>query len=451
MHTYKLSFLFGAVILFSVPADAQKIKTPSKLLDEAVTRKVAVNTLPKTVYHPVFGYIRPLPYMAQRALSPITAFEAETAPGLYEARVVQVAPIRQVDVDALQSQDFIRFEWLLPAQLTQAFYLWRLGHPQAQPVPDGYYSFLRAQAQKSYQRAISYPLTGVDRLPNLQFLKRLMNVDATPTSYSTLYRLVSVYTKHIELNEYGFPVKTADADYAVMLDNYLMLSNPNAMGLFNNTDGWKNKDHGYTAFVLTPEEHAAADKLLELRREGEKLPQKPTARDLLALAYNRLETHSIPYTQIGQAGSGYKAYPNYKNTQLYRSIKGMLQNQIPLESYHQDYYTLENVDMTHLMVVDAVMGGVDSQDLMDVRRAISAFDKLCAEIDPGNKQAIAHLAVLQQNLRVVFADLLEFNKLQIDWFPGSDSCWRKAEVAGYASSILEENIRNLVGRNWRQR
>ena len=98
------------------------------------------------------------------------------------------------------------------------------------------------------------------------------------------------------------------------------------------------------------------------------------------------------------------------------------------------------------------MGGVDQQNLMEIRRALSAFDKLCADVHPKDEDAILHLLILQRNLRVVFDELIDFvENTQINWVAGQDPQWQKADVASYAYSILERPIRQLVGRNWKQR
>ena len=83
--------------------------------------------------------------------------------------------------------------------------------------------------------------------------------------------------------------------------------------------------------------------------------------------------------------------------------------------------------------------------------ALGAFDKLCAEIHPKDEDAIAHLLMLQKNLRIVFDGLIDFNNSTIDWSAGQDPGWKKAELASYAASLLEYPIRQLVGRNWKQR
>ena len=106
--------------------------------------------------------------------------------------------------------------------------------------------------------------------------------------------------------------------------------------------------------------------------------------------------------------------------------------------------------MTHLIVLDAVMGGVDPNNLKEVYRALYAFERLCADVNPDYDQDIAHLAILQTNLRVVFKELLSVNDLYIDWASGTDPRWREAYLASYAYSVLETPIRHLVGHNWQQ-
>ncbi len=452
MNMRKYVWVICTLLLTTSLYAQNKGKTLAKALNAAVSRQV-VKQVPDHVittrtgtyfYHPVFGYV---PSAKEKFHYPEIHFAArETLPSQDE-ELIQRAPLFKHQVDPIRvgfRQPFELGEDIdLPA-ITQAGYLWLVAHP-GKSLEKNPYLYDWAQLHLKQAQRESFPRERMMwEFPNYFLLKRLVRGNFTPTSYATLYELTPVYPKHIKLDEDGFPVKTADADYADILDAYLLLSNPNEMGAYN-TYG------KYTPFVLTQEEHAAANKLLQLRLQGEKLPANPTARDVLELAYNRLETHSIPYTKIDEVGREYKAYPNYKNTQLYRTIKGMIKDQIPVESYHQGYYTLENVDITHLIVLDAVMGGVDQQNLTEIRRALRAFHKLCAYVHPDDDNAIWHLMVLQKNLRVVFADLLRFNDLQIDWAGWTDPRWQKAELASYAASVLERPIRDLVGRNWKQR
>lgn len=398
-------------------------------------------------YHPVFGYV-PSPNVP--FYYPDIHFATRKTLPKKDEELIQKRPLFKHELDPIHIGARAAFELggdIDFETITKAAYFWRVAHPEKSLEKNPYlYEWAKLHI-KQIQEEQPFGERIMWEFPNYLLLKHLLDPHFTPTSFAQLYELTPVYPKHITLNDYGFPVKTADDDYADILDAYLMLSNPKQMDQYN-TYG------KYTPFVLTPEEHAAADKLLALREQGEKLPANPTPRDVLEVAYNRLETHTAPYSQIDiedmQSGF-YRAYPNYKNTQLYRTIKGMIKGQIPLESYHQGYYTLENVDMTHLIVLDAVMSGVDQQDLMEVRRALSAFDKLCADVHPDAEQLIWHLAILQKNLRVVFKELLELNDLKIDWATGQDPRWQKAELANYAYSVLERPVRELVGRNWKQR
>lgn len=456
MNLKRILFVVFAAVLAAVSAYAQnKGKNLAKAVDAAVSRQVAKQVPRKVIanrtgtyfYHPVFGYVpsTKIPYGY-----PTLYFAAwETLP-TQDDDFIQRAPLFEHQADPIRIGARAAFELGQDIDfetITKAAYLWRVAHPKKSLQDNPYlYDWAKLHLKQEKEEHV-FGERIMWEFPNYFLLKHLLDPHFTPTSYAQLYELTPVYPKHITLNNYGFPVKTADDDYANLLDTYLMLSNPKEMGAYN-TYGQ------YTPFILTEEEHAAADKLLVLREQGEKLPENPTVRDVLEVAYNRLETHTAPYSQIDiedvQSGM-YRAYPNYQNTQLYHTIKGMLKDQMPLESYHQGYYTLENVDMTHLIVLDAVMGGVNQQDLLEVRRALSAFDKLCADVHPKDDPSIWHLIVLQKNLRVVFADLLSLNDLKIDWAAGQDPQWRKAELANYAHTVLDRPVRDLVGRNWKQR
>lgn len=397
------------------------------------------------VYHEVFGYI---PKPGTVFQDPTMYFAVgDNFPSDDYDDLIQRGPLFEHQafntfIGPGEAFDFAGFTDFVT--ITQAAYLWRVAHPE-KSLQDNPYLYQWAQRLlKQEQDEVKPGEKWIWEAPNSLLLKQLVRPGFTPASYAKLYELTPVYPKHITLNNYGFPVKTADDDYANVLDAYLMLSNPKEMEAYNTCGK-------YTPFILTKEEHAAADKLLALRLQGEKLPADPTVADVLELAYNRLETHTIPYSQIDaeDVDSGiYKAYPNYKNTQLYRTVKGMIKDQQPIENNYRGYTSLENVDMTHLIVLDAVMGGVDPENLADVRRALYAFDSLCADVHPDAKQLIEHLAVLQRNLRIVFADLLRLNDLKIDWATGQDPRWQKAELASYAYCVLDRPIRDLVGRNW---
>ena len=448
----KKLFVLCMALCVSIGAYAQKKKLV-KGVEAAVSRQTAKQVLPKEgfVYHPVFGYFKPMRSYPAKVLFAT----GEKMPIGVEDEFIQVAPVLVHPNKSLPAKAFEDAYHLTAyepnrVRLTQAAYLWRLAHPE-KSLQDNEFLFKRLKEDlRDLRNGEIFPqeLGYTWYLPNRLFVKRLMDPSITPTSYAKLYELTPVYPKHITLDDYGFPVKTADADYAVLLDNYLMLSNPKQMSAFNNVLGNAAE---YVPFVLTKEEHAAADKLLQLRLQGEKLPANPTPRDVLELAYNRLETHTIPYSYpYISEGYGYKAYPNYKNTQLYRTIKGMIKDQLPIES--RDFYgyiTLENPDITHLIVLDAVMGGVEADNLKDVSRVLYAFERLCADVNPDYDRDIAHLEVLQDNLHVVFEDLIRFADEQIDF---TDLRWEKWRVANQAWSLLEaKSIYQLVGHNWKQR
>lgn len=445
------------ILYIGLSAHAQSVieKLP-QAVGKALNRQAATQVLStklSSIYHPVFGYI-------SRGEESCPTHVACAQGGNLVTQsddFIQVAPILDPTKNTwYTSSAFDEAIYVCHEhnKLTEAVYLWRLAHPH-RSLQENPFLF------KLSKRVLEWNLrTGFEanmdielEIPNYLFLDRLVK-NHTPTSYAQLYELTPFYPKHVTLNDNGFPVKTAndehfstvDDNYARILDNYLMLSNPEEMGVFNT--GGKNK---YTPFILTKEEHDAANKLLALRLQSEKLPESPTPRDLLELAYNRLETHSIPYTQIDEVTSLYRAYPDYRNTQLYRLIKEQINGQYPIESRHNGFHILENPYMTHLIVLDAMMGGVDLDNLADVRRALDAFDKLCAEISPRDEEAITHLTILQKNLRLVFDPLINVHP-NID--PKRTENWseEKIRLAEWAWSLLEAcSARSLVGRNWEQR
>lgn len=445
------------ILYIGLSAHAQNVieKLP-QAVGTALNRQAAAQVLStklSSIYHPVFGYISrgeaSCPTQVACALGGNLVTQSDD--------FIQVAPILDPTKNTwYTSSAFDEAIYVCHEhnKLTEAVYLWRLAHPH-RALRENPFLF---ELSKKVLEWWSY--TEIDasmdiewEIPNYLFLNRMVN-HHTPTSYAQLYELTPFYPKHVTLNDYGFPIKTAndelfstvDGNYARILDNYLMLSNPEEMGVFN-TAG-KNK---YTPFILTKEEHAAANKLLALRLQSEKLPENPTPRDLLELAYNRLETHSIPYTQIDEVSRLYQAYPDYRNTQLYRLIKEQINGQYPIESRHNGFHILENPDITHLIVLDAVMGGVDLDNLADARRALDAFDKLCAEISPRDEEAITHVTILQKNLRLVFDPLINIHP---NINPKSTADWseEKIRLANLAWSLLEaSSVRGLVGRNWEQR
>ena len=299
MSIRKFVWVICTLLLTTSLYAQNKGKTLAKALNTAVSRQV-VKQVPGHVittrtgtyfYHPVFGYV-PSPkvpfyypdiHFAARETLPANDDELIQRAPLFKH---QVDPIRVGPRAAFEEGIFIDFETIV-----KAAYLWRVAHP-GKSLQDNPYLFDWANLHlKQIQKEQPFGERIMWEFPNYMLLKQLMNPGFAPTSYAQLYELTPVYPKHIKLNDDGFPVKTADADYADLLDAYLMLSNPKEMGAYN-TYG------KYTPFVLTKEEHAAANRLLQLRLQGEKLPANPTPEDVLELAYNRLETHTAPYSQI---------------------------------------------------------------------------------------------------------------------------------------------------------
>ena len=464
MKKYLLPILTTALCLNATSAFAQKGKglvkgltqalssrTPSAV-SEQVERQVARNALGAQLekqvaqqiaaHHPALGwYVHSVATPSH--LSPVTPFTAPDTKHI-QARLVQTAPILN-PFDANQvSQNFTDFLNLTPADLTQAFYMWRLANPQStnwqEEVPNYFLGMARYLESQSYK---GVPLEQVKELPNLQFLKRLKNPAFTPVSYAELYenlsnkaeriyKNLSEFPKYIYLDKFGVPFKSFEADEAALIDNYLMLSNPQEMGVFNNGGD-------YTPFILTETEHIAADKLLDLRIKSEKLPPQPNARDLLSLAYNRLAAQTVPYTEIDKVGPGYKAYPNYKNTELYQAIKKKLDKLISLEkSTPLSYYQESTKD--NLLVLNAIMGGMNIEDLEEASRVLNAFEAMCKRPFTRNKESLAHFVILQRNLAIVFEPLIQKHTQKSVFHWGEKQIYRKAWYLLTQASVANELV-----------
>ncbi len=290
-------------------------------------------------------------------------------------------------------------------QLTEAIYLWRLVNPQVVLQGERTLLIQRAQeliAQEEMVFANRLPPDQVFELPNITFLKRLLDPQFTPKTYGQLAEETTIYPKHITLNGNGFPVPTAEAEQARILDNYLMLSHPQVMGRFNsaawNSPGTHYQSRSgnyfrpldYTPFVLTHEERAAAEELLAKRHAVTKIPANATPRQLLAIAYNDLASHNVPYNspQIADAWAHF-AYPDYVHTALYSHIQKVLAQADPL--------LRESTDVTHLIVLDAIMGGIEFQSPYEFYRVLDSFEKLCREV-PATPENLAHLQLLHDAL-----------------------------------------------------
>lgn len=443
MNKQKAILFSLATVCLSVPTYAQ-IKLPVKgipALKKNVVRTLARN---EKIFHPVFGYTAPLLPTDLAKVYPVTSDKAQSLDLQHTQGLIQTAPILSPANEPLKYiQAFSHTNSLSVAQLTQATYLYRMAHPTHQPgtnTQDLYLSGL-LQKSKSLMTQSSANLWQREELPSIGLLTRLQKAAFMPNSYAELARLFPEYPKHVTLTKEGIPVKTVQADMASMLDNYLMLSNPQEFGKFNNT----KQGEKYTPFTLTPEERAAAADLLAARKAAEAIPNNPTPRDLIEIAYNRLESHTVPYTQAAEAGAGYKAYPNYKNTALYRTIQGMIKGQAPVVSKHNGIPLLENEDITHLIILDAIMGGVELTDLEHADRALRAFDEFSAELR-NTPQNVAHVQILQQNLRIVFQPYIEYNRnMPYNSIDGEDVLgWHAHELLNMVTA------EDLVGRNWKQ-
>lgn len=437
MKKRTIAVLVGMMCLTATSSYAQKKNLVKGIID-ATTSKVPLavsaqverqvaRQVSKSAYHPVFGYTYPSALKQLEYGGPHTVFTNDI---VSNASLMQVAPI--LDEHKVKTA-FFPYHFLDGAQVTEMIYLWRLANPQGN-LKKSPSLFYRLAQEKAQEEQAHIPVNKWENLPNLLLLKRLMQQGNKANSYAELYENITVYPQHITLNEYGFPVETKYADYAKELDLYLMLSNPKEMRAYNNAGK-------YTPFVLTEEEHEAADDLLALRMREDKLPENPTARDLLGLAYNRLATHTVPYTELRIVNHSrwsvdwdYKTYPNYKRTQLYRSIKGML---------NHTETTPDDRDILHLIVLDAVMGGVDRNNLYEIDRALSAFDKLCNI--PYNEHTVRHLTALQYNLRFIFRDILLFN--EDHKLTAASPDWRKIIVAEKARLLLKRNTAEDLIRN----
>ena len=451
MNTKKITLLLAALCL-AVPSHAQKAKGLTKALsgslEKNVLRKVQGAQLN---YHPVFGYTNTLSRDFANVY-PVTSANIHQLDFGPNGRLIQTAPIlNPVTSPLMYLQAFSHTKDLSSQQLAEGFYLYRIAQPEDVVFPvrrpddimltEGYTSSFLNESRRRLEQFSPSILT--EELPSLRFLEYLQDPYMPVKSYAEIAKFYrESYPKHVTLNEEGIPVKTEESKAARILDNYLMLSNRKQLGAFNNTKQGAN----YTPFVLTPEEHAAANELLKSRLQNEQIPANPFEDDLIEIAYNRLESHTIPYTQAEKAGVGYKAYPNYKNTYLYRAIKGMIEGQEPdvLIDIYTGHRILKNDDITHLIVLDAIMGGVELTDLKHAERALRAFDEFTADLED-TPENIAHIHILQQNLRIVFEPYIEYNRNM-----PSNSIDDKDVVGWHAHELLDmTKARNLVGRNWK--
>ena len=340
-----------------------------------------------TNYNPVLGYKTPL---SEEVL------DVNNQDALLRADYpIQIAPqtARTLSADEL----FTPLDQATLPQLTQYIYMWRLANPGVELLNT---STLYRAARKKIAQDTTHPdgrvqaIEDVENTPNIIFLVRLLQPDFTPKTYAQLALETKVYPKYVTLSKDSFPVLTTQAAQAMILDNYLLLSHPHVMGMYNSGNVQLSRGNYYTGLVLTREERLAAEQLLALRQQAYRLPENPTIRQVLEVAYNHLESHTIPYNYWHpgvRQPSMYQPYPNYVNNALYKKVHQLMDQADPV--------LRESTDLSHLIVLDAVMGGLGPcwQDVYAINRALDAFEKLCKET-PFTAGNLAHLQQLHKSL-----------------------------------------------------
>ncbi len=465
----KLTILYIALCVSTPSAYAQKkglVKGLTEALSSKATsavsaqveRQVARATLGTqlerqlasqiTQYHPVFGY------------KPFTAKEIKTyglatiyATPSSSWKRVQVAPILQADLTSFTKRldGFELWNELRPAQLAQAVYLWRMANPgkslreqHEELFEQAYYQVKQVQDSNELREII-------DDYPSVNFLSWLLDDSFQPQSYIELAATMQTYPKHVVLNELGFPLPAPQAERADVLDTYLLLADLKQMQERNNLDGLQRYQSGTNAqiFVLTPEEKQAAAALADLRRSVYQLPKQPTTRQLIEQSYNELESQAYPYSDMARWKDDalYEAYPSYRGGVLYPAIKQKLAQ---LEESGVMQEDSEYADYVHLIVLNALMGGVDFYNYNDVNYAIWAFDQLC-KIIPNTNENIEHLSRLQQGLRIAlgswtYADM-PFLRWEFENQMPQVSAAKIADLRYWAHELLQmQYVRNLIGK-----
>ena len=422
-------WLFFATVFIGVAAvssaHAQKGKGLSKALDAAVGRQVAQTAIKP--YSPVFGYthLRIQVPQTQRTFMETTLKDANasnfiiTAFGNYgigrtsplhdlDRTLIQVAPVLDV---TNASPAFVEWANIGTPQLVQGLYLWRLAHP-GQNL-DLAAKELKELGSDILRLDVSHDdvMMDINEYPNILFLDRLMDNHFTPKTYVQLARETKVYPKHIRLNADGFPVATVHAQQARMLDNYLMLSNPDEMWSYDNTfdeSGYWGEfnypnqiSRQYTPFVLTKEEKAAADQLLALRQKNQQIPANPTPRQLLALGYNELAADMAPYTKV--------AFDDSIEVFIRAALKKSELNDA-ISKAIQDYRNRENpqriFDLEHLIVLNAILGNVHPHDVKELHKVLDSFFFMEMSEIAHKPENFSHLITLHKILPKItaFAD-----------------------------------------------
>ena len=372
-------------------------------------------------FNPLFGYGKYNPvlgYKTQTSMANFSRFhELTTRPATAENRNIPVQFAPKVTQGEPLSNLVAPFEELTVAQLTEFLYMWRLANPDVMVnKSSSLYKMAQQQIQELQTKAEKYH--GEERFfaeyPNVLFLQRLLDPAFTPKTYTQLVLETSVYPKHVTLNQVGFPVPTPQAAQARLLDNYLMLSHPRIMWLLDSTAG--TDAYGsprYTPLVQTFEEHVAAEYLLEMRQASVRIGQEATPRQLLEIAYNELESRTIPYSLTQDNVWTYDPIPYYNRTQLGKAIEQTL-------AQSARSAVRESRDISHLRVLHAVMNGLDTEYTDELNATMDSFEKLCKET-PSTPENVAHLKQLHasllnsdgfwQYLKIKEYDSVEFGEL----------------------------------------
>ena len=427
------SAVFVGLLCLALPATAQnKGKALGEVVEATVGRKVAQQTVKKG-YNPVFGYesFRYKVPGSHNSFLGTTLKEGHrvglttihTPEVLSEESMLQVAPITNAEH---ANKAFRQWNEMLSSQypgdqvtpITQAFYLWRLANPGASLE-----TTLAEEAENVANKAIGpyskgklFELSYVDtfyivEMPTLRFLENLLDCTFTPKSYAQLAKETRVYPKHITLNVQGFPVPTAQAKEARILDNYLLLAKKDKM-LHNVLFDLQPAYNDYHTFVLTAEEKQAAEKLLSLRKQGDALPENPTPRQLLENIYNQMEREVFPYNDPIWKSIDLENTTEYISNFPFINTPAELAIQDALAKAGGETAWQHSYDMAHLMVVEAIvhpeLATEKIRPISYYENLLKAFERLWNET-PRTPENIAHLQVLRKHIVTRSLDTTEYD------------------------------------------
>ncbi len=410
-------FIITLPILFSL-SYAQKPGIKPIVRSSTVERAVATQQLLQPgSYHPVFGYI-PTPVIDGVAPWQISIVDR---PGTYQygSEIEMIGAMHDIQIIplfTLPKQDWLRHDAFEPInslntkQVTQAIYLWRLANPNSSLNDFPHTKALLQRGLLTYSMSlrniedfVGYPperqmaIDAKRNLPSIKLLHYLLTLNFIPQSYADLAATTSVYPKHITINAETMPIPSAEVQQAEVLDTMLMLSNPREMTPYNNTWGQ------YEPFTLTPEEHAAANQLLALRQQAYRLPDNPTPRQALEELYNRLSSLIEDYKKPNMVRLD-KFYSQYTSSDIYPTIQQMVRDQHAMIAEKDGKLTLINPEITHLIVLDAIMSkGSLFHNPDHAWTALQSFEALCAYTNH-NADNIPHLKVLLYGLYTKLGD-----------------------------------------------